>query len=221
MTTPKASNINSSFKFMKTITLISLIGSFGIIALCILLYTSQFNSLSHKAYFITSDETFVGVEKESRRLTSYEVKNHIRKFVGFMFSHDKKTYKNRVEAALKLCAKKDGTLMVADFNKAGVYSNLVKYDSRTYVKIDSIKVNMKQLPYSLKVYFVQYTYFDNNEIPTPIGMNWEFEETHRSDENTDGLMLQNFTYFEYSPKIEEAEAEKVLQEEITTDQIGQ
>lgn len=214
-----ATDVNKTFKLMKTITIMSIIGSVTIVLVAIGVFAISIDSLSKKAYFITYDGTYVGMEKENRQVTIYEVKNHIRKFMGLTFSHDARTFKNRIEAGLKLIAKEDGKAIYKDFTTANVYDNYLKYHSRTSLKIDSITVDMKTIPWNAHVYAIQYTIFDQQEVALPIAMYFDIDETFRSDENTDGLILKNYKYINYQPVAEEDNGR--VEEQIVDDQVAQ
>lgn len=196
-------DFNKIFNAMRLVTLLTIGGFFFSSALFFYLYHSKAEEVGKKVYVITDRGTFAAINADKRKTSIYEARNHVKTFMATMFAHDAATYSERVEAALNLIDERSGKKIFNDFEEGQVHENYVRYNSRTDIDIDSIKINMGAAPLAGKVYARQNVYFGDNKKALPIAASFTLEETYRNDHNPFGLVLKNFDFIAYYPEEQE------------------
>jgi hypothetical protein len=152
-----------------------------------------------RVYVVHDQGTMAAVLAGDYRPTVYEARNHARNFMTLMHAHDAGTYSERINSALKLIDKKAGARLYNRMKKGGILEHYTRYNSRTDVQIDSIRIDMSIEPYKGAIYCRQRYLYDKEQQIIPIAADFELVRTHRSDANPFGLLITAFDYKTYRP----------------------
>lgn len=198
-------DLDHSFQALKKVTLSILFGSFAVIGLLVWFLHLKDKEKGTQVYVVTDVGTFSAIRKESRDISVYEVRNLLKTFLHTMFAHDAGTYLEKVEAGLHLIDKEGGKRIVHDFNKGEVYQNYVRLGTYTTITVDSVVVEMQDRPISGKAYARQTIHLGEKKKEFPIGIRFKILESYRSEQNPYGLLIHQFDYILYEPKLPKKE----------------
>jgi hypothetical protein len=163
-----------------------------------LYFTADKNSIQ-KVYVATDNGTMAASLAASSKPTIYEAKSHVKGFMQLMYSHDVNNFSERLNQALFLIDKEDGSRLYNDLKKGGILEYYTKFNARTEMHIDSVKVDVSIQPYKGVVYAKQSYLFDDERKLIPVAAKFDLIQTHRSDNNPSGLLLRNFVFIRYQP----------------------
>ncbi len=152
-----------------------------------------------RVYVVHDQGTVAAALSGNYRPTVYEAKNHARTFMTLMHAHDAGTYSERINSALKLIDKKVGARLYNRMKKGGILEHYTRYNSRTDVQIDSVRIDMSAEPYKGAIYCRQRYLYDKEQQIIPVAADFEMVRTHRSDANPFGLLITAFDYKAYRP----------------------
>lgn len=151
-------------------------------------------------YVVGQDGTFVGRLQDRSAPSIFEARNHLKRFVELMFSHDAENYDQRIEQALHLIDKEEGLLIYQDFEEHQVRDNYVKHGSRSLVEVESIELDMSQEPYRGKVWAKQQVLYKDKKKAMPISAVFSVIRTRRTEQNPFGLLLREWKFIPYLKK---------------------
>jgi hypothetical protein len=186
-----------TFGALKKVTIITLIGAFILNGILVYYILSSKETQAKRVYVVTDSGTFPAILQETRKVSVYEARNHVRTFFSTLFAHDATNYKERVEAGLALIDKQSGQRIVNDFNKGEVYENYVRLGTYTTLEMDSVVIDVSTRPISGRAYARQTIFLGEESKAYPIGAKFELIETYRSDNNPYGLLIQKFDFIPY------------------------
>jgi hypothetical protein len=192
-----------TFNTLKKVTITTLVGAFLLNGILIYYILSLEDKVAKRVYVVTDSGTFPAILQQPRKVSVHEARNHVRTFLSTLFAHNAATYKERVEAGLHLIDKKGGARIVNDFSRGEVYENYVRLGTYTTLAVDSVVIDMGKRPISGKAYARQTIYLGEESKVYPIGIRFELMNTYRSDENPYGLLIENFDFIPYQPKIDQ------------------
>lgn len=198
---PLLKDFDNSFDALKKITIGTILGAFVLIGLLGCYIILQERSKGDRIYVVTDLGTLPAIRQQEREISVFEVRNQVKTFLHTMFAHHAANYREKVEAGLHLIDKAGGQRIVHDFTKGEVYQNYVRLGTQTTLQVDSVLIDMKDRPISGKAYARQTIYLGEKKREFPIGIQFEIIETYRSEQNPYGLLIQNFDYIMYQPKV--------------------
>ncbi len=190
-------DFNKTFKTMRLLAIICLLGFMATTVAFAFLYQRVQEYYQHQTYVITSWGTFPASYYDGRKVSRIEVQNHIETFVKNMFAHSAETYYEHINFALNLIDEESGKRIYHDFEEGDVHKNYVRYGSHTEIKLDSVVIDMKQLPVTAKFYALQEVHIGENVRTLPIAASFQVLQDYRHDKNPYGLLLTNFDFIAY------------------------
>jgi hypothetical protein len=212
MATDKIKDLSSSFGSMRMVALCSLAVTLTVILACGALVMHAYGSVGQRVYVVGSQGTQAALAASPEEHTDFELRNLVRTFAQYMFSHDQYTFKQNLDMALPLIDEMGGRRIYDGFKKGDVLGNYTKFGSRTSVTIDSIVIDGSTRPKSGRIYLKQRAFVgDRQSQPMPMGCSFRLSETNRSDKNPFGVLITNFDYFLYNPGM--SKVDKQIQEE--------
>ncbi|WKN46478.1 hypothetical protein [Tunicatimonas pelagia] len=189
-----------AFQAMRFVAVFSV---FSFVASTVFYYFQYRNIVDqHKEiiYVSTPNGTFQATQASQREVHPVEINKHSEQFIKTMFSHDAETYEERISKAMNLINKKDGVLIVAQFEgepgkKKGVRDGYIRWGSRTEVTIDSIKTVSQGIMPQVRAYFKQQ-HFIGSELKSELSVALEYQvvDTYRSENNPYGLQITNLDF---------------------------
>jgi len=189
--------INSSVKAIKLIALVGV--SLPTLAMIILLifYIRLQKERDQKVYVVTEGNTYEAFKSDDQNRADSEIKNHVRFFYKTMFEHDQYSYEENVNYALKLINRKDGSKILKDLEDGNILNIYKKYDSRTQILIDSIRIDKSVDPWIISCYAAQRAIYEDEIKEIPIASRCNMTRINRSNENPFGLVIYNFEFIRY------------------------
>ncbi len=208
-------DLNTSFKTMRTISLACIIG-FVVLAISAGYgFYKVTQDAGRRVYVVTNSGSAAALAVQEDTHTPFEARNMIKGFMKTMFGHDQYTFKQNLDAALPLIEGAGGRRIFENFNRGQVLQNYQRYSARSVLEVDSIYLDMKNRPYSGRVYTKQRIFIgDQQRQSLPMAAKFNLVETDRSDENPYGLLITNFDYIAYNPPISREEKEFLQQQEV-------
>ncbi|MEQ9440814.1 MAG: hypothetical protein RIG62_17335 [Cyclobacteriaceae bacterium] len=189
-----------AFQAMRFVAVFSV---FGFIASTVFYYFQYRNMVDQQKeiiYVSTPNGTFQATQASQREVHPVEINKHSEQFINTMFSHDADTYEERISKAMHLINKKDGVLIIAQFEgepgkKKGVRDGYIRWGSRTEVTIDSIKTVGQGIMPQVRAYFKQQ-HFIGSELKSELSVALEYQvvDTYRSQNNPYGLQITNLDF---------------------------
>lgn len=187
-----------TIRTMRSITLGTIISSGLIIFLLIVLLVKASDSSSKNIYVSTDAGSFLAKRNDYGIRYDFEIKNHVRIFFQNLLEGDQYTFLKNVEAALCLIDNVNGAKIYDQLQKGGFYELYKKENAHTKVSMDSIKVNMKEKPYKVKIWLKQSVYWSGYSKDIPYAAVMEVVEDNRSEKNPFGLLISDFYFIEYT-----------------------
>lgn len=194
-----AVNFSKAFSALKIISVVSVLLLFISNAWWAWAYQSSLKESRQTVYVVSDRNTVAAVESPISTPSVYEARNHIKNFMRLMFSHDAETFKDRVDLGLKLISRQDGLAIYQTFREGKVLENYHRYNIRTEIEIDSIRVDVSTQPYIGTVYSQQKVHYPDETQTVPIAARFKLEQSYRSEDNPFGLSIREFNFIEYKP----------------------
>ncbi len=191
-------DFSKTFNSMRLLAIVSLIGFMTSTVVYIMHYQQLQEYYQQQTYVITSWGTFPASYYDGRKVSRIEVQNHIETFVKNMFAHSAETYYEHINFALNLIDEESGKRIYHDFEEGEVHKNYVRYGSHTEIKLDSVVIDMKQLPIEATFYALQEVHIGTNVRTLPIAARFQVLQDYRHEKNPYGLLLTNFDFIAYN-----------------------
>lgn len=162
------------------------------------LYLTETKKHEDKIYVIADNGRFIANQTTSDILYDFDMKNHLKVFCQNMFAYDQYNYNTNIETGLNLIDVLGGKRIYNDIKTSGVYENLKKYNARTKINIDSIKIDMTARPVGAIVYLTQTVIYSDQSAKLPIAAKMSLVSANRSEKNPFGMLITNFDYIPYN-----------------------
>lgn len=162
------------------------------------LYLTETKKHEDKIYVIADNGRFMANQTTSDILYDFDMKNHLKVFCQNMFAYDQYNYNTNIETGLNLIDVLGGKRIYNDIKTSGVYENLKKYNARTKINIDSIKIDMTARPVGAIVYLTQTVIYSDQSAKLPIAAKMSLVSANRSEKNPFGMLITNFDYIPYN-----------------------
>ncbi|MCX2681929.1 hypothetical protein OOZ15_18400 [Galbibacter sp. EGI 63066] len=153
--------------------------------------------LSKSQVYILDRNTMAYTAKVVKDELTYrepEIINHMKLFQKYFFNLDQFNYKKHLEKALNLIDD-SGKNYYLTLKSDGWYQNLKMNNLIQKFELDSIKVDVKEYPYSASIYgkTIVYKYGDEKGGDRKrIGINCKLYDVSRTVDNPHGLMISKY-----------------------------
>lgn len=191
---PKAKNIETAFRFIRTLCIItvltSLITSAGI-SWYALHKTYQ---ARQKIYILAAGKVLEALSSDRKDNIPAEARDHITRFHQYFFSldPDEKVIQQNIDRALYL-ADASAKKMYDNLKENGFYSGIIAGNITQQITIDSIYLDTTPYPYYFRC-FARQTITRPTSIATRqlVTQGW-LRNTSRSDNNPHGFLIERWT----------------------------
>lgn len=183
------------------------------------LYLTETKKHEDKIYVIADNGRFMANQTTSDILYDFDMKNHLKVFCQNMFAYDQYNYNTNIETGLNLIDVLGGKRIYNDIKTSGVYENLKKYNARTKINIDSIKIDMTSRPVGAIVYLTQTVIYSDQSAKLPIAAKMSLVSANRSEKNPFGMLITNFDYIPYNIGVNDLSDEETATEKNGTTDI--
>lgn len=189
--------------FLKTIRnmrtiVVAIIISFALVMLVFaFLFVKMSDDNGKNIYVVTDAGTFLAKRNDYGLRYDFEIKNHVRIFFQNLLEGDQYTFAKNIESALCLIDNMNGQKIYDQLQKGGFYELYKRENAHTKVTVDSIKLNMNEKPYKVKIWLKQAVYWSGYSKDIPYAAVMEVVEDNRSEKNPFGLLISDFFFIEY------------------------
>lgn len=190
----KFDSIDGNISRMKVVTVIiaCIMGFVMVGSVVSALYYADVKS--EQIYVLDQGRSLIAMQTTDKATKHQEILQHVKLFHQYFFNlaPNEESIKRNMEHAYHLC---DGSARkyFNDLQESNFYNRLISNNIVQYVDIDSVAVNTKVYPYEAKTYATMtlqrattLTYYELVTI-------CQLVDTQRSESNTNGLMMENFT----------------------------
>jgi len=191
---------NSGWALMKTMILF-----FGVSQICVtaafIVFAWQANDAANKrAFFITGDGTIMAKSAfGDRHAREIEVKAHVSLFFSLMYEFDEHTFWDHVKRALYLIGD-DGEKILAAYEGAKTYEELVKTNGVVTFTVDSLWTSMDAYPYKVRMFGRNKYTTSLQAVESIVVADMYVRDTNgRSERNVAGLVIENFNVIKNEP----------------------
>ena len=126
-----------------------------------------------------------------------EAREHVRRFheLFFSLSPQKDAIEHNINRALQL-ADKSAYHYYVDFAERGYYNRLISGNINQVVHVDSVVCDFAAYPYKVRTYARQLIIRESNVTERSLVTSCSLQNTGRSDDNPNGLIIEQFTVLE-------------------------
>lgn len=190
-------NIDTAFKHIKLFSIVFLIVCMAIAAFAILNAFQIVRDTQAKVYILANDkalEAFAALRKDN---VAAEARDHIAVFHHFFFtlSPDDKAIQANIKKALYL-ADESAKKQYDNLRENGYYANIISGNISQEVSVDSIRVNLNQVPITFKCYAHQIITRATSVVTRSLTTEGRLRNVDRSDNNSHGFLIERWNTLE-------------------------
>ena len=190
-------NIDSSFRHIKTFTLLLMVGCF---LLCgFVLYKSYELSarVQDRIYILSGDKALEAYAAKRKDNIEVEAKSHINMFHAAFFTldPDEKVIDANIKKALYL-ADASAKRQYDNLKETGYYSGIISGNISQQITIDSVLLNMKAEPYFFHCFATIKIIRPNSVVTRNLITQGYLRNLSRSDHNPHGFLIERWETIE-------------------------
>ncbi len=195
----KATNsITSSFKSLRFVVISCLVGAFVAAVLCVYLSTSAINGLGDTIYVLDDKGQVLSAGRQNVQTSRRdEIIDQATRFHELFFnvSPNRDIVKINLERALEI-SDKSVYNYYTDLNEKGFYRRLQQTNSSQQIVVDSVRVDMRQTPFTVVTYASQFITRESNITRFSLITRCNMIDVNRNPKNLHGLQIEKFEVLE-------------------------
>lgn len=190
----KMQNIDTSFRYIRTFTLVVVIAS-AIIS-CFAIYKSfrLVYEMQSKVYILANGKALEAYASDRKDNIPVEAKDHIKNFHQYFFTldPDDKVIQANITKALYLA---DGSAKreYDNLKEQGYYANVIAGNISQEIKVDSISLNIDSYPFYFRCYATQHIIRTTSTVTRSLITEGYLRNVGRSDNNPHGFLIERWT----------------------------
>lgn len=187
-------SIESSFRRMKSLTMVCILSSAGVVIAAAYLSFNFARQSSGRVFLLDKGTALMANAADNSVQRDLEAADHVARFHDFLFnlSPNKEAIKRNVDRALKL-SDVSAYNYWRDLSEKGYYQRIVSANISQQMIVDSVKVNMDNYPYDAHTYGRIYIVRESNVTQYAFESECQISEVERSQSNPHGMMVEKFT----------------------------
>lgn len=193
----KMQNIDTAFKYIRSVSLIVITGSIALSGFIIYQSYGLASHTQNKVYLLASGKVLEAYASERKDNIAVEARDHVKTFVSYFFtlSPDDKAIEENITKALYLA---DGSAKAQYDNlvESNYYSSIISGNVNQTVKIDSVQLDINQYPYQFKCYAVQVLTRPTSIVTRNLISQGYLRNVERSENNSHGLLIERWNIIE-------------------------
>ena len=187
-------DIESSFKRLSSLTLVSVAGSL-IFALIVGLYALYFaDKQRQKIYVLDQGKSLLlALQTDAIMSKDVEIRDHVTRFHELLFtlSPQKQTIQENLDRAFNL-ADRSAWEYTQDLAEKGYYARLISANISQQMIVDSVKFVGNGYPWQVETYARQYVVRESTVSQYSFISTCQVLDGRRSDVNPHGLLIEKF-----------------------------
>jgi conjugative transposon TraK protein len=146
-------NIDTAFRHIKTFSIVLILANVLTMGFCIFKSFSIVNAAQNRVHILYNGKVLEAVASDRKSNLPVELRDHIKTFHQYFFnlSPDDKAIQAEVTKALYL-ADESAKKQYDNLHEAGYYNNLISANINQEISVDSIKLDVNQVPYAFTCY---------------------------------------------------------------------
>jgi len=190
-------NIDSAFKYVRSFTLIVIIGC---LSLCIYALNKSYRlvgEIQSKIYILANGKALEAYASERRDNIPVEARDHIKTFhqLFFTLDPDEKVIQANVTKAFYL-ADASAKRAYDNLKENGYYSNIIAGNISQQISIDSITINTEVSPYYFRCYATEKIIRTTSIVSRSLVTEGYLRNVSRSDNNSHGFLIERWATLE-------------------------
>jgi len=190
-------NIDSAFKYVRSFTLIVIIGC---LSLCIYALNKSYRlvgEIQSKIYILANGKALEAYASERRDNIPVEARDHIKAFhqLFFTLDPDEKVIQANVTKAFYL-ADASAKRAYDNLKENGYYSNIIAGNISQQISIDSITINTEVSPYYFRCYAIEKITRATSIVSRSLVTEGYLRNVSRSDNNSHGFLIERWATLE-------------------------
>jgi conjugative transposon TraK protein len=190
-------NIDSAFRYVRTFTLIVIVGS--IILCCFSLYKSYqlVAAMQGRVYILSNGKALEAFASDRKDNIAVEAKDHVKSFHQHFFTldPDEKVIQSNITKALYL-ADASAKRAYDNLKENGYYSNIISGNISQQITVDSVQIDINQNPYFFRCYATQKIIRSSSIVLRSLSTEGYLRNVSRSDNNSHGFLIERWTTIE-------------------------
>jgi len=190
-------NIDSAFKYVRSFTLIVIIGC---LSLCIYALNKSYRlvgEIQSKIYILANGKALEAYASERRDNIPVEARDHIKTFhqLFFTLDPDEKVIQANVTKAFYL-ADASAKRAYDNLKENGYYSNIIAGNISQQISIDSITINTEVSPNYFRRYATEKIIRTTSIVSRSLVTEGYLRNVSRSDNNSHGFLIERWATLE-------------------------
>jgi conjugative transposon TraK protein len=190
-------NLDTAFQKVRIHAMVTVLASLGF-SIAVSWWAFDYANTASQRIYVLSNGAVTNAQASSVQANrEAEAKHHVRYYHDLVFniSPDPRSIEYNVQRAWYLG---DGSIKLPyEKNKENnFYNQLIGGNMRQEFREDSIHVNMKNMPYKAIIYGKVTITRSSSRLTKTLVTSCELVDVNRSDNNSNGFLMQNFTILE-------------------------
>ncbi len=186
-------NIDTAFKHIKLFSIVLIIVCAAISGFSIWESHRLVSQTQKKIYILANGKAIEAFSSERKENIPVEARDHIKMFHHWFFtlSPDEKVIREHVAQALNL-ADESAKKVYDNLKEQGFYNNLISANISQEIGVDSIQLDISQIPYYFRCYATQKLIRSSSTVTRRLVTEGYLRNVVRSDNNPHGFLIQRW-----------------------------
>ncbi|MDR3712376.1 MAG: conjugative transposon protein TraK [Puia sp.] len=194
---PKAKNIETSFRQMRMVSIVSILGSLCFGVFIVIKANDMVLKSEAKVYILSAGKAFEAFASDRASNIPVEARAHVTSFMQDFFTLDpdeKMIYEN-IKKAMYLA---DGSVkrIYDNLKESGYYSGVVSANISQRVSIDSISLNLTNYPFYFRCYATETITRATSTVTRDLVTEGWLRDVNRSDNDPHGFLIERWSILE-------------------------
>lgn len=194
---PKTKNIEDSFRSMRALSLVLVIGSFCSVVVTIVVARQLVDKAQARVYVLAAGKVFEAFGSDRRANLPVEARAHVYDFLEAFFTldPDDKYIRQTLMRALYL-ADASARRVYDNLVESGYYAGVVSANITQRIAIDSIALDTQSVPYSFRCYATETITRETSIVTRSLVTGGSLRMINRSQNNPHGFLIERWTILE-------------------------
>jgi conjugative transposon TraK protein len=194
---PKTKNIESSFRYIRTFTLIVIAGSLLLCGFVIGQALRAVDRSQSRIYILSAGKAFEAFSSDRKPNLAVEARWHVINFHNDFFdlAPDEKYINAGLKRALYL-ADASAKRAYDNLRESGYYANVISSNISQSIVVDSVSLNMDIYPFYFRCYATETITRPTSVVTRDLVSEGYLREVYRSENNPHGFLIEKWSILE-------------------------
>lgn len=190
-------NIDSAFKYVRGFSMLMVLACIVISGYSVYKSFQLVTNIQGKIYILANGKALEAYASERKDNIPVEAKDHIRNFHIYFFTQDpdEKVITANVKKALYL-ADASAKRQYDNLKESGYYTNLIASNISQTITVDSVQLDISQIPYYFRCYGTQSIVRMTSTVTRSLLTEGYLRNVSRSDNNPHGFLIERWETLE-------------------------